>query len=134
MYKIARVHKKKEKRLVRLALKSGLVDEEKFKGLYWAEFHCFGMTKRKRDGWRNFKYLTELYYDTTDYWGEGSEHSITSEIHDLVYWTDVVYNESTGKVIGPNTNLKLKGIIQYLKSLPRVYHKQIGFSHCKLSN
>lgn len=123
------VHKKQEKRIIKLAIKSGVFDKERLKELYWAEFRPQGRPRRKnKNGYRWGRYYQELYYATSDYWGECNEHSIVSEFFQMLYYglnhfTDD--GDRIGKNISPNTRPKL---IKYLKGLkPNSYVEEFNY-------
>lgn len=62
---------KNEKRILKLLYRKGLLDEFMDLGIHWAAYKEFNQRKY----WKRLYYI-ELYFWTTDYWGESDEHSL----------------------------------------------------------
>lgn len=119
---------KQEKRIVKLLYKKGMLDNFKLEELYWASYLKTGKkywygSKGKTYRWPEF--YPEVYYSTSDYWGECDEHSVVEHIQQTLYWTHIDernWNPNNGEM--PKSLFKYYGIryrknfINYLESLP----------------
>jgi hypothetical protein len=128
--KIKRTWIKQEKRIVRLLYRKGLLGDFKIRDLYWAEYNWFRSRKYKSktnsyDG-KRYKYpiyMPEVHYYTSDYWGEGDEHSIVGTVLDHLYW-DNIDEENFDPTSGEwpkslfNCGMSREQFIKYLSKLP----------------
>ena len=82
---------KQEKRIVRLLYRKGLLSDFKVSDFYWAEYHWSNKKKyrSKHSKYRYPVYMPEVHYGTTDYWGEGDEHSIVDNILQSLFWENI---------------------------------------------
>lgn len=123
--KIHRKHIKEEKRIVKLLYKKGLLKDYKLNNLYWASYKWFGKKTYKWGKHRFPVFLPEIYFCTTDYWGECDEHALIDHIIEGLIWEKVpeiekmkemsdVFSLSTFKAISRTD------FIQYLSALPTV--------------
>lgn len=85
-YKKTLVFVKQEKRIVRLLWRKGLLKNYKLRDLYWAEFRRIGGGRRRKGKYRISKYVPEVHYSTSDYYGESDEHSLVSSVIEELYW------------------------------------------------
>ena len=127
--KIKRRWVKEEKRIVRLLYRKGFLKDFKITELYWAEYNWLNnkkyKTKHKYDGrfYRFPVYMPEIYYYTTDYWGESDEHSIVSTIKEKLYWSEVDTENWNSELGYPKSNfpkLSRRQFIKYLDKLPTI--------------
>lgn len=121
--KIKRRWIKEEKQLVYLLYRKGLLKDFKLKDLYWAEHNWHNRKHYKSsDGYRWPLYMPEIHFSTTDYWGEGDEHSIVENVIQHLYWEHIDttnWDSDSGKY-PPSTFPKMtRGqFIKYLKKMP----------------
>lgn len=113
---------KQEKRIVKLLYKKGLLTNFKIEELYWAEYKWLRKKRYKgKSGYKFPLYMPEIHFGTTDYWGEGDEHSLVDSFLEEIYWKHIDYNnwdETSGEY--PKSNMKLNRVqlLMYLKGLP----------------
>jgi hypothetical protein len=122
MRKDKKIWIKQEKRLVKLLYKKGFLTDFKLSDFYWAEFHNSGK-KYSSGKYRFSEYYPEIHYSTTDYWGEGDEHSIVDTIKEALYWEGVDGNNLNADGEYPKSSFKYyhrRRLIKYLNSLPTV--------------
>jgi hypothetical protein len=95
MNKSEKIHRKQEKQIVKLMYQKGIIDElciGELKDLYWADYRIAkGKYNNGRYNCRRRHY--EVHYWTTDYWGEGNEHSLVDHYLELLYWSKYEYCE-----------------------------------------
>jgi hypothetical protein len=116
---------KQEKRIVRLLYKKGLLTDFKVSDLYWAEYKWINKKKykSKHSKYKYPVYMPEVHYGTTDYWGEGDEHSIVSTILEHLYW-DNIDDEDSDPTPDDfpkstfNNGMSRQKLIKYLSKLP----------------
>ena len=115
---------KQEKRIVRLLYRKGLLSDFKVSDFYWAEYHWSNKKKyrSKHSKYRYPVYMPEVHYGTTDYWGEGNEHSIVDNILQSLFWENID-NENWDSTSGewPKStfpSMNRKQFIKYLGKLP----------------
>ncbi len=123
LYKSQRIWVKQEKRTVRLLYRKGLIQKEKLKDFYWAEYHYTGKVYKKKKGNRHKypEYMPEIHYSTFDYWGECTEHGLVSTIREGLYWEQAAPFEPDSGVYPTSTFKHRKSrlwFINYLKKLP----------------
>lgn len=112
--------RKAEKRIVRLLYRKGLILLP-LDRLYWAAYKPERKPNRKsKSGYRLSRYYDEVYYDTTDYWGEVDEHPLVDRAQDELYWGGVDTVTWDGESFPPSTfnYLSRRGFENYLKTLP----------------
>lgn len=122
--KVKRLWIKQEKQIVKLLYQKGFLQDYKVDDLYWAEYHWRNRKKYKfNDGKYSWPvYMPEVYYMTTDYWGESNEHSIVSTIKEQLYW-EHIETEGWDIELGgyPPSKFKImtrSQFIKYLKKMP----------------
>jgi len=127
--KIKRTWIKQEKRIVRLLYRKGLLGDFKIRDLYWAEYNWFKSRKYKVKNLISGKiykhpiYMPEVHYYTTDYWGEGDEHSIVGTVLEHLHWVNVD-DEDWDPTSGEwpkstfNWDTSREQFIKYLSKLP----------------
>jgi hypothetical protein len=130
--KIKRRWVKEEKRIVSLLYRKGFLKDFKVEDLYWAEYNwrtkkTYRTRPNSYDGkrYRFPVFLPEVHYFTTDYWGEGDEHSIVSHVMEHLYWENVDttnWDPDSGEYPKSifNTRMTRPQFIKYLKGLPTV--------------
>lgn len=111
-----KIRKKHSKILAKLALKTGLIDKKFYKDLYIESFVKFKCSTRKRGKRKNNKYRFSRYYDelffcTTDYFGESDETSLIDFLKEIIYWkhVEVIQSEQKKEVVD---NLNDNGFLQ----------------------
>jgi hypothetical protein len=119
-----RVWIKEEKRIVRLLYSRGLLVDWKIKDLYWASYtwlnrKCYH-TKDKK--YRFPRYMPEIHFGTSDYWGECDEHSIVRAVNESQYWlnVDTINWDGDGFPISKFPKMSRKQYIKYLSKMPVV--------------
>ena len=123
MNKEVKLWKKQEKRIVKLLYKKGFLTDFKIEDFYWAEFRWLrGKKYTSKRGYKYPMYLPEVHFGTTDYWGEGNEHSLVDSIFDTLFWKNVDYDkwDKTSGEWPESTfsNLTRPQFIKYLRGLP----------------
>jgi hypothetical protein len=115
---------KQEKRIVHLLYKKGLLTDFNVSDLYWAEYRWSNKKKyrSKHTKYRYPVYMPEVHYWTTDYWGEGDEHSIVDNILDSLFWDNIDHEnwDSTSGEWPKSTfpRMNREQFIKYLCKLP----------------
>lgn len=92
--------------IARLMLKLRWIEPKFFNKLYWESYRSSKNKRRKRNGWYNFNYYTELYYSTRDYWGECDEHSLINLVYDMLVDGEIIYNDVIDEYEYPKTWIK----------------------------
>lgn len=122
MKKYIRKHIKDEKRIIKLMYKKGAFEllYLELKDLYWEEEICGKRHRRRgrdKNRYRYKDYLPQLHLHTTDYWGEGNNHSIVDFYKQYFYYE---LNEPFDEFGDPINKIRLtnKFIINYLSKLP----------------
>lgn len=116
-------YKKEEKRIVRLLYKKGFLKDFKIEDFYWQSYAKLRTKKRKhKRKHRNIIWLPEVHYSTTDYWGEGDEHSIVEHINEMFYWENADSDnlDDNGYPISSWKRKSRIELIKYLQLLPTV--------------
>lgn len=121
--KIKRLWIKQEKQIVRLLYRKGLLNEFKIKDLYWAEYYCSNKNfYTTNGGFKSRIYFPEIHYWSTNYYGEGDEHSVVSTILDYLYWgnIDVKDWDENSDTFPPSkfSRMTRQQFIEYLRKLP----------------
>ena len=121
--KIKRRWIKEEKQIVYLLYRKGLLEDFKIKDLYWAEYHWRNRKHyRSSGGYRWPVYMPEVHFWTTDYWGEGDEHSVVDAIIQDLYWQNIDttnWDSESGEYPPSKFRRMERGqFIKYLKKLP----------------
>lgn len=123
MRKVKRIWIKEEKRIVKLLYRKGLIDMP-LKELYWAEYYRTNKMYRSSSGkYKHSEYFPEIYYGTTDYWGECDEHSLVDTILQGLYWEHVIDVNADVELGYPESTFKCKSrrwFIKYLSALKTV--------------
>lgn len=121
--KIKRRWIKEEKQIVYLLYRKGLLEEFKVEDFYWAEYYWRNKKHyRSSGGYRWGVYMPEVHFWTTDYWGEGNEHSIVGTMIQHLYWTNIDttnWDSDSGEYPPSKFPKMSRGqLIKYLKKLP----------------
>lgn len=119
-----RIWKKQEKQLVKLMYQKGIIDTlrvvNNVNDLYWQNY-TIASGKYKSGKYKFLRYYDEVHYFTSDYWGEGDEHSLVGAYLDLLYWGNIKYDNVLGDVV-PMKKIRLgrRQIIKRLKKLKTI--------------
>lgn len=118
--KIKRQWVKEEKITMRLLYKKGLLEGFKIKDLYWQEYYYTKKHCKTKGGFCHCIYMPEVYYSTTDYWGETDEHSVVDHVKQDLYWgaVDVSEMDEDGLPQSKFPRMNRRQFIAYLKRLP----------------
>jgi len=124
MRKAKRLWIKQEKRTVKLLYRKGLIDSDiKIKDLYWAEYHTTKKTYRSKNKKYKFtEYMPQVFFGTSDYWGEWNDHSIVDNVLNGLYWQYAIPSD-TDNGDYPKSTFNYKGrqwFIDYLNKLPTI--------------
>jgi len=111
--------KKHSKRIAEL--RAGIIEQHLFDGLYLESYEKQRKPKKKfrHQGQVRFtRYYPELFYASTDYFGETNETSIINHVSEYLYYEVNKIDEMTGNMIKPVTCFNnTLSIIRHLKNL-----------------
>lgn len=121
--------KKHSLRIADLALEKGIIDKKLYDSLYFESYEIQRKPKRRnRHGYKFYRYYTELYWCSFDYWGECSEHGLIDYVWEIIFWTFSQIEAETGEIIKPFKISSTLKLIKFLKSIPdkgwEEYHKK----------
>ncbi|MDH6308093.1 hypothetical protein M2451_002612 [Dysgonomonas sp. PFB1-18] len=116
--KVLRKHIKRDKRMLRLLYRKGLLDAWMDSHIHWAAYRSFNNRFNK-----NHLYHIEPYYWIEDYWGEGDERELISDVIDNHIWEtlnpkDEHFNVEREFYKWHKEHSSFKKMMNYLHSLP----------------